>query len=177
MPTLVIDPAPGKFEELLEQRRRLGLDRWDEVWEGVLHMMPPPSREHERLASRLHRLLGPLADVAGLDLLGTIGIGDKDDNRVPDLALQRPGDARPQWQETVALVVEIRSPEDDTFGKLDFYAEHGVGELLIVDPSARGVDWRALEAGGYRPVERSGLIELGPAQLAAQLDWPLAAAS
>ena len=30
-------------ESLLDERRRLGLDVFDEVWEGVLHMVPPPS--------------------------------------------------------------------------------------------------------------------------------------
>jgi len=36
---LEVDPA------LLEQRRRLGLDHWDEMWEGVLHMAPDPQGE------------------------------------------------------------------------------------------------------------------------------------
>ena len=40
-------------ESLLDERRRLGLDVFDEVWEGVLHMVPPPSEEHQRLGSEL----------------------------------------------------------------------------------------------------------------------------
>jgi hypothetical protein len=40
MPTLVKDPPPAEFEALLAGRRRLGQDRFDEVWEGVLHMNP-----------------------------------------------------------------------------------------------------------------------------------------
>jgi hypothetical protein len=31
--------APGG---LLEERRRLGLDIRDEMWDGVLHVVPPP---------------------------------------------------------------------------------------------------------------------------------------
>jgi len=27
-------------EDILQQRKRTGADRWDEVWEGVLHMAP-----------------------------------------------------------------------------------------------------------------------------------------
>jgi hypothetical protein len=38
---------------LLEQRRRLGLDRGDEMWEGVLHMTPAPSNEHRRILDEL----------------------------------------------------------------------------------------------------------------------------
>jgi Uma2 family endonuclease len=171
MPTVILDPPPAEFEALLERRRGLGLDRWDEVWKGVLHMNPPPSREHERIASRLHRLLGPYADAAGLDLLGGVGIGAQADNRVPDLVLQRPRDASPQWQQTVAVAVEIRSPNDETFDKLGFYADHQVDELVIVDPQARTVEWLALEHGGYRATEHSRVIGLTSAELADQLDW------
>jgi hypothetical protein len=43
MPTLVRDPQPVEFEALLERRRRLGQDLYDEVWNGVLHMNPAPA--------------------------------------------------------------------------------------------------------------------------------------
>ena len=46
MPTLVRDPQPPELEALLERRRRLGQDLFDEVWEGVLHMNPAPSGRH-----------------------------------------------------------------------------------------------------------------------------------
>ena len=55
MPTLVFDPQPTELEQLLERRHRLDQDRRDEVWEGVLHMIPPPSHEHERIAMILAR--------------------------------------------------------------------------------------------------------------------------
>src|SRR5262245_25801515 len=35
----------------LEQRRRRGLDRFDEMWDGVLHMAPSPLYEHQRMVS------------------------------------------------------------------------------------------------------------------------------
>ena len=171
MPALVLDPLPAELEALLERRHQLDLDRRDEVWEGVLHMIPPPSVEHQRVAMRLVRVLGPIADTAGLEIVGAIGIGAaKDDYRVPDLALLRPGFA-PQWNETAALLIEIVSAGDKSWEKLGFYAAHHVDELLIIDPQKRSVDWLALEAGEYRPVERSRLIELGSEELAAHLDW------
>ncbi len=55
---------------------------------------------------------------------------------------------------------------------LPFYAEHHVDEVLIVDPAGRAVAWSALRDGEYQPVQRSGLIDLGPIELAEQLDWP-----
>lgn len=156
----------------MERRRRLGEDRRDEAWDGVLHVNPPPSYKHERLASSLHRLLGPCADAAGLELVGTVGIGVRDNNRVPDLALQRPQDARPQWQPTAALAVEIVSPGDETWAKLSFYAAHDVDELLVVDPDKRTIDWLALADGRYEQIEHSGLIALSAAELSQRIDWP-----
>lgn len=41
VPTLVRDPQPKEFEALLERRRQLGQDRYDEVWDGVYVMNPP----------------------------------------------------------------------------------------------------------------------------------------
>ena len=37
-------------EHILEWRRRTGADRYDEMWEGVLHMAPVPNRDHQDLA-------------------------------------------------------------------------------------------------------------------------------
>ena len=48
-----------------------------------------------------------------------------------------------------------------------------VDELLIVDLQKRSVDWLGLGPNGeYRAIERSRLIELGPAELVQRLDWP-----
>ena len=66
MSTLVRDPQPPEFEALLEQRRRLGQDVLDEVWEGVYIMRQVPAVSHERVAQQLAVLLGPLAREAGL---------------------------------------------------------------------------------------------------------------
>jgi hypothetical protein len=44
--------------------------------------------------------------------------------------------------------------------------------VLIVDPSDRTIHWLALSDDGYREVQRSGLIDLGPSELAERIDWP-----
>lgn len=93
------------------------------------------------------------------------------DFRVPDGGLHRPG-AAGVWHATAAAVVEILSPGDESRQKLPFYAEHHVDEIVLVDPDERTVTWLALDGGDDRLVERSGLIELGPTELAARLDWP-----
>lgn len=171
--TLILDPASAGLDELLERRRQAGADRLDEVWDGVLHMVPATSGAHAELEWQLAALLRPLATDRGLTASGQFNLGEsEDDFRVPDGGLHRgrPGGV---WQATAALVLEIISPGDETWEKLAFYAEHRVDELLIVDPDERAIHWLALEAHEtYRPVDRSRLIDLSPAELAAQIDWP-----
>ncbi len=173
MPTLVSDPAPAEFEALLERRRELGQDLLDEVWEGVYHMNPAPHRSHAYIAQQLAELLGPPARSAALvPMINIFNLGEPDNYRVPDGGLFRPGpDA--VYVPTAAIVVEVVSPGDKTWEKLDFYAAHHVDELLIVDPEKRQVNWLSLDASDkYHPVDRSALIELGPAQLAERINWP-----
>lgn len=176
MPTVVLDPMPDELVRLTERRRALGQDRRDEVWEGVLHMSPSPSRRHAELVAQLLVLLDPLARAAGLTPSADFNLGDgKDDFRVPDGGLHRPG-AADMWLPTAALVLEIVSPGDETWQKLPFYAAHSVDELLIVDLEKRSVDWLALSQGegaeDYRSIERSGLIDLSAGELSERIDWP-----
>jgi Uma2 family endonuclease len=171
MRTVVPDPPPAEFEALLERRRRCGADTHDEIWDGVYHVTPAPSMAHSLIARQLAELLGPLARAARLAFSNEFNLGESDDFRVPDLGLHRdplPGVRHP----TAALVVEVVSPGDETWEKLPFYARHDVDEALIVDPAEREVHWLALQGGEYRPVQRSGLIELGARELSERIDWP-----
>ncbi len=173
MRTLLPDLPAAELQALLERRRRLDQDRKDEVWEGVLHMVPAPAHRHADLVQQLAELLGPAARAAGLQpTVAEFNLGDsKNDFRVPDGGLHRPGAAE-MWHPTAALVLEILSPDDETWEKLPFYAAHHVDELLIIDPATRQVHWLALTANRYEPIDHSALIELGPAELARRLDWP-----
>ena len=172
MPTLVRDPQPVEFEALLERRRRLGQDRFDEVWDGVLHMNPAPSGTHARIEAQLLAMLHGPAAAAGLTVVGQFNLGaDEHDYRVPDGGLHRDFTDR-VFYSTAALVIEIVSPGDETWEKLDFYAARGVEELLIVDPQEQMVSWMGLDAGEYKHLKQSRLIELGADELAARFDWP-----
>ena len=93
MPTLVKDPPPAGFEQLLERRRELGQDLLDEVWEGVYHMNPAPAARHADVAQQLAVLLDGPARAAGLvPMMSIFNLGEPDDYRVPDGGLHR---ARP----------------------------------------------------------------------------------
>ncbi len=76
-------------------------------------------------------LLKPVAHRLGVRAALTFNLGGPDDYRIPDAGLI-PGPAG-VWHDTAMLVVEVLSPDDMTFDKLDFYAAHGVHELLVVD--------------------------------------------
>lgn len=130
---------------LLESRRRTGADKLDEMWDGVLHMVPPPGSNHQTIAVELLLALGPLAKKRGLrpfgDSTGTFRPGVDNDWRIPDNTYARPEQVSDRGVEGGApFIVEIRSPHDETDEKLPFYGEVGVGELLVVDPPTRRIE-------------------------------------
>jgi len=136
-------------------------------------MVPAPTGEHAYIAQQLAVLLDGPARAAGLvPTMHQFNVGESaHDFRVPDGGLHR-GVPRGVWHGTAALLVEIISPDDESEHKLPFYAVRGVDEVMLVDPAERTVTWLALDGGEYQPVLRSTLIELGPAEVAASLDWP-----
>jgi Uma2 family endonuclease len=167
---VVSDPPPGEFEALLQRRRRWGADHNDEVWAGVLHMNPAPHGRHADVQQQVMELLGPLARAVGLRPLAETNLGDAGDFRVPDGALQR--SVASLYYATAALVLEVVSPGDETWEKLSFYACRAVDEVLIVDPQQRAVHWLTLSGSEYRAATHSSLIDLGPDELIARIDWP-----
>lgn len=139
-------------ESLLEERRRSGADRWDEMWDGVLHMVPAPSGPHQRFAFRLGAVLGARAEERSLvgaheSELYRAGPG-RADYRIPDLVFCRPEHATDRGVEGRAeLAVEVRSPGDETYDKFDFYAEVEVQELLVVDAATCAAELFVLIGG------------------------------
>ena len=144
-------------QALLDERRRTGADRWDEMWEGVLHMVPPPSGEHQRVGTNLLLALAPLARSRGLEPFYETGLfrpGVDDDYRVPDQVYARPGQVSRRGVEGGApLVVEIRSPGDETYEKLPWYASVGVDQVLVVHLEPRAAELFACREGAVVPAE------------------------
>ncbi len=117
---------------MLDERRPLGLDGQDEMWDGVLHMVPPAGGP-QRIGAKLLAVLLPLADDAGWS--GTTrpawsAASPTTGCRTSCTAGLRtcPNAARrgPHWSS------RIRSAGDETYQKIDSYAALGVRELLIV---------------------------------------------
>lgn len=145
-------------EAMLEERRQLGLDVFDEMWEGELHMVPPPSQWHQAVGAELIIFLGPHARRRGLAMRYETGLFDRDRPqtswRIPDLLVAQADQLDERGARGgLPLVVELLSPGDETYAKFAFYAAQGVAELLVIDPDSRHVELYALRSGRYVAVQ------------------------
>ncbi|HSD87295.1 MAG TPA: Uma2 family endonuclease [Kofleriaceae bacterium] len=161
-----INPDPS----YLEERQRLGLDKKDELWDGVLHMVPPPSGPHETMTYELLFALKAAVDRAGLVIRGgTTGVFGSDKNyRVPDISVARPDQISNRGFEGAEVVVEVLSKNDESRDKFPFYAKYNVREVWLVEPKTRAVEMYTLVEGAYVaiPSLRSGVlgVELQPGE-------------
>ena len=142
-------------DHFLDERHRLGHDHQDEMWEGVLHMVPQPSGRHQRLAYELGAVLLPLAKAKGLVGLQEPAVyrpGGTQSWRIPELGYCRPENYSEERgiEGRAELVVEIRSPYDETYDKLPFYAETGCQEVLVIDRDSCEVELFTLDDEQWR---------------------------
>lgn len=171
MKTVVLGEPPEALTDLIALRKLRGLDTFDEVWEGTYHMAPAPRFRHALLDHTVAVLLAPLAQVAGLVGSGPFNLGSKDDYRVPDGGYHREsGDSI--YLESAAILVEILSPDDETYEKFAFYASHDVDEIIVVDPDNNRVRIFTLADSAYVETSRSLLLAVETAALTAAIDWP-----
>ena len=163
MSVLILDPELS--QEIREDRETRKIDRWDEVWEGVLVVPPTPNNEHYRLVSRLTTAFSAVIDWDRGDSAlpgGNVSDRDKDwiqNYRVPDLLVNLAGstaiDRDTHWVGSPNFLVEIISPGEDPLAKLDFYAKVGTRELLIIDRDPWSLELYQLKKGKLHSVGRS----------------------
>jgi Uma2 family endonuclease len=134
---------PRIEEQLLQERRARGADKFDEVWDGVYVMAPMANTEHQAIVSGLNTALSiALGDVRGAQVYPGINVSDRRDDwernfRCPDIAVILPGskavDCGPFHLGGPDFLVEVASEYDRSRDKFEFYAGIGVRELLLVD--------------------------------------------
>jgi Uma2 family endonuclease len=171
MATLVTDPSLA--EQLIDQRRVSGSDRWDEVWEGTYVMTPLPNIEHQGLVGRLTTILTAVVADAGLGhVFPGVNVSDQADDwtknyRCPDVAVYLEGTQAENrdtyWLGGPDFLIEVVSPEDRTREKLDFYAKVGTREALLIDRDPwAGELWRLddgqLKLAGTSSVENGEVL-------------------
>lgn len=162
---------------MIAERHRLGLDRHDEIWEGVLHVVPPASHRHQQLEFELAKALEGAAQRRGWRVLVETGVfAAADDYRVPDVVVFGPEAASERGVDgSPEVVVEIRSPGDESDAKVPWYLARGARAVLVIDRDALGLDLDLptgrvepdadggvlLEALGLRIVPQAGTLEVG----------------
>jgi Uma2 family endonuclease len=76
--------------------------------------------------------------------------------RIPDLVLLAPDrfhvDKNEYFEGGPTVVVEIRSPDDETYEKFDFYASLNVLEIWVIDRDTRQPEIHRLRGSGYEEV-------------------------
>ncbi|GAA2539102.1 Uma2 family endonuclease [Pseudonocardia hydrocarbonoxydans] len=148
-------------QALLDERRRLGLDGRDEMWDGVLHVVPPAGGPHQGLSSEFFGMMFGVAKARGLVPRMETGLfRTADDYRVPDQLYCRPEHLSDRGAEGAELVVEVRSEDDETYRKLPFFAALGVREVLVLHPTPRRAELYRLVEDRLLPVQADAAGEL-----------------
>ena len=149
-------------EELLAERRRSGADRRDEVWDGVVHMVPPQSTSHGFFADELCNALRPLAAARGWRIGRELGLyGHRKNYRVPDIMLAHPDRVTERGMQGAELVIEVLSPHDESRDKFPFFATVGVREVWLIERATREVEIHQLVEGAYHRVSGTRSPVLG----------------
>jgi len=161
---LAVSPAE------LAHRKAIGADRWDEMWEGELHMTPAPGREHQRMQDKLIAFLLPLMERTGRGTIHSgINVFDEksrqENYRIPDVTFVAAGREGVLAEDGIRgggpdAVIEIRSPGDESYEKLPFYARLGVREVVIIDRDGKRPEVYRLAGKGYVAVatDRDGWL-------------------
>jgi Uma2 family endonuclease len=142
---LVTDPEI--CEEMIRERKRLGHDRHDEVWEGVYVVPPPPHLSQQEIIGSLTTAFSIVLDAEGRgQVYPGANVSDQpvhweNNYRVPDVVVvrkkSRAVDRGYFLYGGPDFLVEIQTPEVHVIDKIPFYSRIQVEELLIVERDSR----------------------------------------
>lgn len=152
----VIAEMPKRW---LAERRASAAGQWDEVWNGELHMPPMPNGFHQDFNLDLASFLKwEWAKPSGGLVRQEVNLTTPEDEdnwthnyRIPDLVMvskdRRHIDKSEYMVGAPLVVVEIKSPGDDTYDKFPFYAGLGVPEVWVFDRDTKAAELYALGDG------------------------------
>ncbi len=152
---------------MIARRRRLGHDKFDEVWNGVYVMAPLANIEHQDCVGGLQTLFSIVVQWPGLGVVlpGT-NVSDrrtlwKKNFRCPDVAVFLNGtraiNCGTHWFGGPDFAVEVASSGERVKKKLAFYAKVETRELLIVDRYPWNLSLYRLADGELRLVGTSSV--------------------
>lgn len=151
---------PEVTADILAWRKQTGAHCRDEMWEGELHLPPMPSRSHQELVHQMAVWLEiHWARPSGNRVLPTVNVAAPgawpSDYRIPDLVLVTPDrfhiDRDEYFEGPPTVVVEVRSPGDEAYEKLGFYAKLGVPEVWIIDRDTKRPELYLLRGQKFEP--------------------------
>lgn len=165
MSVLVCDPQESA--RLIAQRQALGVDRFDEVWEGVYVMAPLANNEHQDLGFRLGVVIKEMVawPDEGIVFIG-VNVSDREEDwqfnyRIPDVAAYLTGnpakDCGTHWCGGPDWAAEILSPGENLQAKLAFYSKVAVRELFVVDRDSWSLELYKNQEGELVSVGKSDL--------------------
>ena len=150
----------------LAERKRSGAHRFDEFWDGVLHIPPHRTTRYADFVLDLARFLeAGWATPAGALVLHGVNVTTPADAanwlhnfRIADVVLLDRDRLHLDRNEYVIgpplVTAMVRSPGDETYEKFPFYADLGVPEVWVFDRDTRAPELYALAAGPtYRRID------------------------
>jgi len=157
----------------LAEREHSDAARWDEVWNGEIHMPPVPTVGHQDLKLDLTAYLKRWWAVPkGNRVHPEVNLTTPADEaewrtnfRIPDAVLLTPDRFHINKGAYLCgaplVCVEVYSPGDESYEKLEFYGNLGVPEIWIIDRDSKETEVFLLQPDGTyaaRPADSDGWV-------------------
>jgi Uma2 family endonuclease len=181
MSLLIRDRSTSK--RVIARRRALGLDRYDEVWNGVYVMSPLPNNEHQIISTRFVYVLSEAVPLDEGTVFAGANVSDrvkrwKKNYRIPDvcvyLVTTSARDCGTHWLGGPDWLTEILSLGESPRKKLQFYEKIKTREVLVVHRDPWRIELYQLQdeklaLAGYSDLNEPNELKSGVLPLSIQL--------
>src|SRR5262245_34949157 len=133
--------------DLIRQRKKLGHDLYDEVWDGVYVMPTLPNLIHQKLVRKLSDIYAEVVEEPELgDVYPGANVSNRPKNwkknyRCPDVVVVLNDGIALNCDSFILggpdFLTEIISPGEDASAKVPFYSKIQVRELLVLQRDSR----------------------------------------